>query len=96
MRTLSGDFTDATPGCPDSHPLALTDPPTRDPADRETAAVDSLFILLKINSVTLRRLIHQQQLAVEDIRCLSGTAKSIIRQTLLDSVVSQPKPPALA
>lgn len=94
MRTLFGGFTDATPGCPDAHPVALTDPPARDPAEREKAAMESLFIPLKINVGTLRRLIHQQQLAAEDVRCLSGAAKSIIRQALLDSIASQAKPRA--
>ena len=67
-----------------------TIPPTRDPEDRKKAAMDSLFIPLKINVGTLRRLIHQQQLAAQDIRCLSEAAKSIIRQALLDSIASQP------
>lgn len=85
MSTLCGQSADETLIHPNfSRTLGnaerdLTDPPYR---QKEMA-----FVQLEIQVEALQRLIGQHNLVIEEIHCMNGRSKNIVRQALLDSLI---------
>ncbi|MBQ60451.1 MAG: hypothetical protein QGG67_00630 [Gammaproteobacteria bacterium] len=60
----------------------------RDSSGQQDPYKEDSFVQLEIQVEALRRLIAQHRLVIEEIHCLNGRSKNIVRQTLLDSLVS--------
>jgi len=86
MRALFDQSTDEALSYPDFPRTIET--VKRDSLGQQDPQKEASFVQLEIQVGALRRLITQHRLVIEEIHCLNGRSKNIIRQALLDSLVS--------
>tara|TARA_B110000444_G_scaffold245325_1_gene265655 strand:- start:283 stop:552 length:270 start_codon:yes stop_codon:yes gene_type:complete len=85
MRTIFGQSTDEAL----SHPgfSRTIENVKRDSSGHQCPQNETSFVQLEIQVGALQRLITQHRLVIEEIHCLNGRSKNIIRQALLDSLI---------